>query len=99
MAVIFSVPMARYTHPRVTRARNTHTYVHTQVELVRQLPVPRTLPEPEEEDKPAPPPKPASPPPVDANEEHYLKHEARITTMKSFGEKLACPGTLLLPVV
>merc|ERR1712216_739815 len=38
------------------------------------------------------------PKPKTEAEEHYFRHEAKITTMKSYGERLACPGFSIEPV-
>mmetsp|Transcript_44894 Transcript_44894/g.37804 ORF Transcript_44894/g.37804 Transcript_44894/m.37804 type:complete len:441 (-) Transcript_44894:171-1493(-) len=43
----------------------------------------------------SPAPRAATPPPEvprSADEDYYLQHNAKITTMKSYGERLACPG-------
>ena len=73
-----------------------------QVELIRQTPTAQLgwKPNTEAPGSPRPtssPNRTSAPPeeepkPKTEAEEHYYRHEAKITTMKSYGERLACPG-------
>ena len=78
--------------------------LRVQVELVRQTPTAQLGWKPNYQGVGSPPPvsspsrsappeeEKEEPKPKTEAEEHYFRHEAKITTMKSYGERLACPG-------
>jgi len=93
--------------PVILRLRSVKGNNEFEAELIRQIPqtslgwrppnpanaqgtgsAPPALPgSPAPRESIPPPQEPTSP-----DEEYYLQHDAKITTMKSYGERLACPG-------
>lgn len=99
-----NVPARASTHTAHLRDELRRRPTCVQVELVRQTPTAQLGWKPNYQGVGSPPPvsspsrsappeeEKEEPKPKTEAEEHYFRHEAKITTMKSYGERLACPG-------
>eukprot|EP00918_Siedleckia_nematoides_P050095 GHVU01109644.1.p1 GENE.GHVU01109644.1~~GHVU01109644.1.p1 ORF type:complete len:434 (-),score=61.83 GHVU01109644.1:264-1544(-) len=96
--------------PVILRLRSVKENKEFEVELVRQTPTAQLGWKPNYQGVGSPPPvsspsrsappeeEKEEPKPKTEAEEHYFRHEAKITTMKFYGERLACPGFSIEPV-